>query len=72
MRNINVGYGEILFLEDSDVQVHQQSKVKISNLFAVLEKVGAYVDISGARRSVGYKIETSVKMNIDFYGQTIL
>jgi hypothetical protein len=72
MRNINVGYGEIMFREDSDVHVQQQSKFKISKLSAVLEKVCAYVEISGARRSVSDKTETSIKMNRDFYGKTML
>jgi len=72
MRNTNVEYGEIPFQEDSSVQVQQQSQVKISNLFAILEKVGAHVDIRVARRSVSDKIETSVQMNIDFCGKPFL
>jgi len=66
MRNINILYEEILFREDKDVQVQQQSQVKIWNWYAVLENVDAYVDIGEAQRSVRDKIETSVKMNIAF------
>ena len=62
MRNINILYEEI----------QQQPQVKISNWFAVLEKVDACVDISGARRSVSDKMEASVEMNIGFYGQTVI
>ena len=53
------------------MQVQQQSQFKIWNWYAVLENVDVYVDISEARRSVRDKIETAVKMNIDFYGQTM-
>jgi hypothetical protein len=54
------------------MQVQQQSQVKIWNWYAVLENVDVYVDVSEARRSVRDKSETSVKINIDFYGQIML